>query len=79
MAIIRFAEDSYLDVESIEFIEGEYLSKTVEKWKTNLVVKGVPITIEGQPGKNIMDAYIWQWRHAIIDMVPGEKYKKNLF
>lgn len=79
MAVIRFAENSYLDVEAIQFITGEYSSKKEDSWKTNLVIGGVPFTIEGHPGKNIMDAYEWQYKHAITEMIPGEKYKKKLF
>lgn len=78
--IIKFAEDSYIDVESIQFITGSYGSREPKNWKTDIVVNGVPITIEGQPGKNIMDAYIWQRRHALYDMLPDSpKYKQKLF
>lgn len=79
MAIIRYANDSYLDVESIQFITGNYESPKQEKWNTNIVIGGVPIQIQGQPGKNIMDAYIWQWKHSIVDMIPGKMQKQKLF
>lgn len=78
MSFIRFAENSILDAESVCFIAGNYTAKDPQKWKTDLVVGGIALTIEGQPGKNIMDAVIWHRKNGIIDMIPGDNYKKKL-
>jgi hypothetical protein len=74
----KFAQDSYIDVDAIQFITGDYNSKLHTQWTTNLIVHGVSLSIEGQPGKNIMDAFEWRWKHSITDMVPDSPtYRKT--
>jgi len=77
--IAKYAENSYIDIDSVSYIAGDYSSNNEHTWITNVVVNGVPFTIEGPIGKNVMTAYEWKWRNSIIDMIPSSKtYKKNL-
>ena len=77
--IARIAENSYVDIDAISAITGDYTNKNSDKWETTVLIGSTYGTFKGTAGKNIMDAYEWKWKHSIVDMIPGDNYKKQLF
>ena len=74
--IARYSKDSYIDIDSITFIRGDYLGDHF-RWSTTIVVDGVEVRIYGKEGKNIMDAFQWKWNNSIYNMVPlSSDYKQ---
>jgi hypothetical protein len=75
--IAKYNENSYIDVDSITFIRGEYEGEP-SRWFTTLVVGGVEIRIYGKDGKNIMDSFIWKWNNATYNMIPSSSDYKQV-
>lgn len=76
--IAKFDENSYIDTDSITFVNGEYTSGNELEWKTIVVVGGERLTIFGQPGKNILESFLWKHKHATYNMIPGSAdYRKQ--
>ena len=74
--IAKYNENSYIDVDSITFIAGDYEGEP-HRWITKLVVGGVEVRIYGKDGKNIMDAFVWKWNNSTYNMIPSHSdYKK---
>jgi len=77
--IIKYHDDSYMDVDAIQVIVGNYESKDKTKWTTLIGISGGSLTIEGEVGKNVMDAYKWKNRTSIYDMRPSSKdYRQQI-
>jgi len=75
--IAKIGENSYVDVDSISAITGNYGHKDSTKWTTIVVMGSSYGTFNGQEGKNLMDAYLWARKTAIHDMRPeSENYRK---
>ena len=76
--IAKYNENSYIDIDSITFITGNYEGEP-HRWTTTLVVGGVEIRIYGKEGKNVLDAFLWKRNSSTHDMIPNQPdYKKPI-
>jgi hypothetical protein len=77
--LAKFDENSYIDVDSVTCVSGTYADENEKNWRTDVVVGGQGIGILGQPGKNVLEAFLWKHRNSIYDMIHGsETYKKTI-
>jgi hypothetical protein len=75
--IAKYSANSYIDVDSITFIRGEYEGDP-SRWCTTFVVGGVEIRVYGEDGKNIMDSFLWKWNNATYNMISSHSDYKQL-
>ena len=76
--IAKYGENSYVDVDSITFISGDYDGGDY-RWVTTIVVDGVEERIFGKIGRNIMDSFLWKRQSSVHDMIPSSPgYKKTI-
>jgi hypothetical protein len=77
--LAKFDENSYIDIDVVSFVNGDYSKTDEKKWSTEIVVGGQGFSIAGRPGRNIMDSFLWKHRNSIYDMISGsETYKKTI-
>ena len=77
--LAKFDANSYIDVDSITFVNGIYLDDDEKNWRTDVVVGGQGIGILGQSGKNVLEAFLWKHKNSVYDMIHGsETHKKTI-
>ena len=77
--IAKFDDNSYINIDSVTCASGTYSDDDDRNWRTDIVVGGFGISISGQPGRNILDSFLWKHKNSIYDMIHGsETYKQTI-
>jgi hypothetical protein len=70
---------SYIDVDKIDCISGDYRSEKESEWVTTVLIGGFSLEYKGQMGREIMNAYEWKFKTSTYDFITGSStYKRAI-
>ena len=75
--LAKFDENSYIDVDLVSCVSGTYLDDDEKNWRTDIVVGGFGIGIQGRPGRNVLDSFLWKHKNSVYDMIRGSATHKQ--